>query len=72
MSEKLDYARAEIENLLAQAEKVFIKEQGMKLTFIARHPTIQERYMIITSDEVPALALFMGYVLSKEPAPSSR
>ena len=46
MSEKLDYARAEIENLLAQAEKVFIKEQGMKLTFIARHPTIQERYMI--------------------------
>lgn len=50
---KVDYARLRVTDLLLKAEKFFTPD--MKLTFIARHPTEVERYMIITADDLAGL-----------------
>jgi len=65
MSDKLEYARWKIADLLGQAEKIFIKEEGMKLTFIARHPTLEDRYLILTSDEYKDLANLFARVAAQ-------
>ena len=48
-------AQLHLSSLLAQAEKVFRPESGMKLTLIARSPTFVGQWMVLTRDDIPAV-----------------
>jgi hypothetical protein len=55
MSDKLKRARAIIANQLGEwADELFAPD--MKLTFIARHPTNSERELVISDDDMKAVA----------------
>jgi hypothetical protein len=46
--------RARVAHALDKLSNLFTP--GMKLTFVARHPTAPGRHVIVTEDDVPALA----------------
>jgi hypothetical protein len=50
VSDKLQYAHAELSRLLNQAELVFKRSGQMKLTLVCRHPTKIDRYIVLTSE----------------------
>ncbi len=54
MSARLDNVHIEVADALAELSRLFTP--GMRLTFIARHPDHDERHVIVTDDDVKALA----------------
>ena len=54
MTDRLENARTQVEQALHELEVLFSKE--CKLTFVMRHPTMEECYMVITRDDPMAVA----------------
>lgn len=52
-SSKLEQLQYEVSLKMIELEKLFTKD--MKLTFIARHPTIKERCVVFTLDDLDAV-----------------
>ena len=69
MSDNLQAATEQLSRVLSQAEKVFIPTERMKLTLIARHPTDPERWLVLTSDEIPNVIELLNRYNSGIPTP---
>lgn len=68
MNADLEIHRWQIGSALAELSKLF--KPDMKLTFIARHPTHKERYVIVTEDDLAGLASLLAAESAKEAAPA--